>query len=201
MIEMIVVQLGFATMPRFLYCAIASGLISGTTSGTSGSIRNADELSTTTAPDSHAAPANSLLREAPAENRAMSIPLNASFDSNSTGNSSPANFRRLPTERSDARRRMFFTGNFRSSRICRKTSPTAPVAPATATLNFLPLIALLLIGNFPDGFPDPFAHFGRPDLLFPAAAVQIRRAVPVGEDPLHRGLDPGGLPEHVERVL
>ena len=87
----------------------------------SGSIRNAEELSTTTAPEAHAAAANSLLREAPAENRAMSIPLKASFESSSTGNSCPANFSFFPTDRSDARRRRFPIGNFRSARICRKT--------------------------------------------------------------------------------
>ena len=43
-----VVQLGLATMPR---CACTAwGLISGTTSGTAGSIRKALDLSTTTAP-------------------------------------------------------------------------------------------------------------------------------------------------------
>src|SRR6185437_5348061 len=47
-IEMIVEQLGLAMIP--LCCLTASGLISGTTSGTPASIRNAEELSTTTAP-------------------------------------------------------------------------------------------------------------------------------------------------------
>src|SRR5690606_11736519 len=47
-IEMIVEQLGFAMMP--LCCSIVWALISGTTSGTDSSMRNADELSTTTAP-------------------------------------------------------------------------------------------------------------------------------------------------------
>ena len=45
---MIVVQLGFAMMPRCFW--ISAGLISGTTKGTSGSIRKAEELSITTAP-------------------------------------------------------------------------------------------------------------------------------------------------------
>src|SRR2546421_630021 len=43
-----VVQFGFAMMPRFVL--MSAPLISGTTSGTSGSMRNALELSTTTAP-------------------------------------------------------------------------------------------------------------------------------------------------------
>src|SRR5512140_1454123 len=201
MIEMIVVQFGFAMIPRCLYWPIASGLISGTTSGMSVSIRNAEELSTTTAPEAHAAAANSLLREAPAENRAMSISLNESFERSSTGSSSPANFNRLPTARSDARRRRFLIGNFRSARICRKTSPTAPVAPATATLNHLPLIASPRLVLVQDGFPDPVAHLGRSDLFPLALAVDVARPVPVGEDPLHRLLDPGGLRRHVKRIF
>jgi hypothetical protein len=167
----------------------------------SGSIRNAEELSTTTAPEAHAAAANSLLREAPAENRAMSIPLKASFESSSTGNSCPANFSFLPTDRSDARSRRFWIGNFRSARICRKTSPTAPVAPAMATLNRLPLIASPLHGCFLDGVPDPVAHLGRSDLFPFALAVDVARPVPVGEDPRDRLLDPGGLHGHIEGVF
>src|SRR5512141_827586 len=202
MIEMIVVQFGFATIPRRLYWPIASGLISGTTSGMSGSIRNAEELSTTTAPEAHAAGANSLLRDAPAENRAMSIPLKASFESSSTGNSCPSNFSFLPTDRSDARSRRFWIGNFRSARIFRKTSPTAPVAPAMATLKRLPLIASPLQRCFLDGVSDPFAHLGRSDLFYPLAlAVDVTRPVPVGEDLRDRPLDPGGLRWHVKGVF
>src|SRR6185437_3923371 len=71
-IAMIVEQLGFATMPR---CpAIAWGLISGTTSGTAGSMRKAEELSTTTAPARAAIGAKRLEIEPPAENSAMPTP-------------------------------------------------------------------------------------------------------------------------------
>jgi len=42
-------QLGLATMPFGIFCR-ASALTSGTTRGTSGSMRQALELSTTTAP-------------------------------------------------------------------------------------------------------------------------------------------------------
>src|SRR4030042_2136325 len=201
MIAMIVVQFGFATIPRCLNCAIACGLISGTTSGMSGSIRNAEELSPTTAPEARAAAAPSLRREPPAENRAMSIPLKASFESSSTGNSCPANFSFFPTDRSDARRRRFPIGNFRSARICRKTSPTAPVAPATATLHLLPLIASPLLELVQDGFPDPVGHLGRSDLFPLAFAVDVARPVPAGEDPLHRLLDPGGLRGPIKRAF
>jgi hypothetical protein len=54
---------------------MASGLISGMTSGTSGCMRNADELSMTTAPACTARGANSLLRALPAEKKAISMPL------------------------------------------------------------------------------------------------------------------------------
>jgi hypothetical protein len=67
-------------------------------------------LSTTTAPAAHASAANSLLREAPAENSAMSIPLNESFDSSSHGISSPLNLSFLPTDRSDASSFSFLIG-------------------------------------------------------------------------------------------
>ena len=55
---MMVAQLGLAMTP--LCSRRASGLISGTTSSTSGSIRNADELSMTTAPCRTAAGAKRL---------------------------------------------------------------------------------------------------------------------------------------------
>ena len=51
-------------------------LISGTTSGTSGSMRKAEELSTTTAPAFTAIGANFLEMPLPAENSAISTPLN-----------------------------------------------------------------------------------------------------------------------------
>ncbi len=72
---MMVEQLGLAMMPR---CArTASGLISGTTSGTAGSMRNAEELSTTTAPCCTASGAKRLEVLPPAEKSAMSTPLEA----------------------------------------------------------------------------------------------------------------------------
>ena len=72
-IAAIVVQFGLAMMP--LGGSIASsGFTSETTSGTSGSIRQATELSTTTAPA--AATRGAVASEAvlPLENRAMSSP-------------------------------------------------------------------------------------------------------------------------------
>ena len=62
-----VVQFGLATIP---WCPLTAwALISGTTSGTAGSIRNAFDLSTTTAPARTANGACSFDCEVPAENR------------------------------------------------------------------------------------------------------------------------------------
>src|ERR1035437_8914540 len=67
---MIVEQFGLAMMP---WCwRMASGLISGMTSGTFGSMRKADELSTTTAPAWAAMGANFFEIDPPAEKKAMS---------------------------------------------------------------------------------------------------------------------------------
>ena len=68
-----VVQFGLATMP-FGRVAIACGLTSDTTSGTWGSIRQAEELSITTAPASATRGASASEVVLPAENRAMSRP-------------------------------------------------------------------------------------------------------------------------------
>jgi hypothetical protein len=69
----IVVQLGLATMPLGR-SSRAWGLTSETTSGTSGSIRQAEELSTTVAPAAATIGASSLAVPFPAENRTMSRP-------------------------------------------------------------------------------------------------------------------------------
>ena len=66
-IAAIVVQFGLAMMP-LRASAIDSGLTSDTTSGTSGSMRHADELSMTTAPAAANFGASSLDEVAPAEN-------------------------------------------------------------------------------------------------------------------------------------
>jgi hypothetical protein len=70
----IVVQFGLATIPFGALWA-ACGLTSLTTSGTSGSMRHAEELSTTVAPAAANRGAYSRDAPAPAENSAMSTPL------------------------------------------------------------------------------------------------------------------------------
>ena len=67
-----VVQLGFAMTPECQ--AMSAALTSGTTSGTSGSMRKALELSIMTAPAATTASRISRETEAPALNRAMSTP-------------------------------------------------------------------------------------------------------------------------------
>jgi len=68
-----VVQFGLATMPFGMRWS-AWGLTSATTSGTSGSMRQADELSTTVAPAAATVGAHWRLALAPAEKSAMSTP-------------------------------------------------------------------------------------------------------------------------------
>ncbi len=72
-IAAIVVQFGFATIP-FGIESSACGFTSDTTSGTSGSIRHADELSTTSAPSATTFGASRREVDAPAENTTTSSP-------------------------------------------------------------------------------------------------------------------------------
>src|SRR5690606_25186964 len=114
----------------------ASGFTSDTTSGTSGSSRQADELSTTTAPASANRGACSREVPPPAENSAMSMSARSSVAvaaRSSTRTSTPANGSVLPAERAEAKNRTAATGSSRSSRRRRITAPTWPVAPTTAT--------------------------------------------------------------------
>src|SRR3954470_7766384 len=128
--------------PRFVYSPIAFALTSGTTSGTSGSIRNRAVLSTTTAPAATANGANFSLTDPPAEKSAMSTPANESSRKTLTRRYFSLNGKLCPADRSEARRRSSFTGKSRSSSTSRICSPTAPVAPTTATLYFSFFIGL-----------------------------------------------------------
>ncbi len=93
-IEMIAEQFGFAMMP--LCVAIVCGLISGTTSGTVGSIRYADELSTMIVPASSAAFANFLVVALPAEKSPICTPPKLLSVSSCTGSTLPRNSSVLP---------------------------------------------------------------------------------------------------------
>src|SRR5713226_10376200 len=82
-----VVQFGQATIPR---CPVTAwALISGTTSGTVGSILKALDLSTTTAPAFTASGAYSLDWAEPAEKKATWTPLKAPGPTSSTRTGSP----------------------------------------------------------------------------------------------------------------
>src|SRR5690606_7499094 len=131
-------QFGLATMP-FGRRSSASGLTSATTSGTSGSRRKAEELSTTTAPAAANFGANSFDTSAPAENSAMSTPAGSKPASSCTSTSSSPNATRSPAERALASATTS-AGKRRSASTASIASPTAPVAPTTATFNFLPMV-------------------------------------------------------------
>ncbi len=86
---MIATQFGLAIMP---WCAaMAAAFTSGTTSGTSGRMRNAEELSTTTAPRCAAVGAKRREVAPPAENSAMSMPSSAASVSSCTAIGAPRN--------------------------------------------------------------------------------------------------------------
>ena len=103
-IAAIVVQLGLAMMPlRAL--AISPGFTSLTMSGTSGSIRQADELSMTVTPAAANFGASSLELVAPDENRAMSRPDGSAVDASSTVISPPFHGSVEPAERAEAKNR------------------------------------------------------------------------------------------------
>src|SRR3954453_5524607 len=93
--------------------ATSWGLTSGTTSGTSGSIRKALELSTTTAPARAAIGLYCREIDAGVLDRTMSTPANAPGVSGSIGYVVPAYVTDLPALRSEARNLIEPTGNLR----------------------------------------------------------------------------------------
>jgi hypothetical protein len=101
-IAAIVVQFGFAMIP-FFALRISSGLTSETTSGTSGSMRHADELSMTVTPAAANRGASSRDDVAPAENNATSRPDTSAVAASSTVTSTPFHFSVVPAERADAK--------------------------------------------------------------------------------------------------
>ncbi len=122
---------------------IASGFTSETTSGTSGSSRQAEELSMTTAPASANLGACSREVLPPAEKIATSTSASASVGvaaTSSTTTSTSPNGRVDPAERADAKKRSSRTGKPRSASRRRSTPPTWPVAPTRATFTPLELI-------------------------------------------------------------
>src|SRR6185503_826069 len=108
-------------------------MISGITSGTFGSIRNAEELSTTTAPAFTAAGANFREMPPPAENSAISAPSKDCSVSSSIVIFSPRKSMVLPAERALASALSLPTGKARLSMVAMNSAPTAPVTPTMAT--------------------------------------------------------------------
>ncbi len=139
----IVVQLGLAIMPRGRLSA-SSALHSGTTRGTSSSMRKAELLSIITAPYLVMVSANSFDVPAPAEVNAMSTSLKSSLCCSSfTSISLPRNMYFLPAERSLPNNTNSSIGKLRWSSILRNSCPTAPLAPTIATF----IIFFLLCGT------------------------------------------------------
>ena len=129
--ETMVVQLGLAMMP--LWRRASSGLISGITSGTLGSMRKALELSTNTAPALTMAGAKRLAMSFSAAPSTMSIPSKALSSAGCTVSSRPCQSSFCPAERGEASSRSSSTGKLRSASIFIISRPTAPVAPRMAT--------------------------------------------------------------------
>ncbi len=113
---------------------MSSALISGTTSGTSGSMRKAWLLSTTTAPRLTASGSSSFAMSSPAAPSTMSQPSKASGQASSITICSPRNSTVLPAERALASSLSLPTGNSCSLRHSSIWVPTAPVAPKIATV-------------------------------------------------------------------
>src|SRR5699024_5993844 len=132
-----VVQFGFAMMP-LATASRAPGLTSLTTSGTSGSERQAEELSTTVTPA--AANRSAWAREVapPAENRAMSSPLGSASAASSTVMGCPLKSMVFPAERAEANSlRVPISNPGSSARRSSMTPPTWPVAPTTPILTLI----------------------------------------------------------------
>src|SRR5207244_961721 len=161
-------QFGTAMMP---WCSrIRPALISGITSGTFGSMRNAEELSITTAPALTAAGENFREVLLPAENSAMSTPSNEFSVSSSITILLPRKSMVLPAERALASALSLPTGKLRLSMVAMNSAPTAPVTPAMATT-----------GSWLTGLSSLVEHHGlraikKPRSFSGGASVQIMRS-------------------------
>ena len=132
-----VVQLGFEMIPLGRLRP-PPGFTSGTTSGTSGSIRNAPELSTATAPRAAAIGAHCAETSSGTSNIATSTPSNTSGPA--PGRRPPRRARAAPCPRTGARpsSRISPQTSSRVDRMPSMTVPTAPVAPTTASVGLPP---------------------------------------------------------------
>ena len=128
----IVEQLGLAIILSSL--VRTSALISGIINFLVGSIRQAEELSTTVVPTWANLGAHSLETEAPAEKRATSGLSDTACCKPITVYSVPLKTIFLPTDFSEATGINSVTGKLCSASTSNITLPTIPVTPTTATL-------------------------------------------------------------------
>ena len=143
---MIVVQLGLAMMPRGRVRA-SLALHSGTTRGTSSSMRKAEELSIITAPYLVISAANSFEVPAPADVKAMSTSLKSSLCCRSlTVYSLPRKVYLVPALRVEPKSSKLSIGKSRSTSTRRNSWPTAPLAPTIAT--FILLVVCFMPPNW-----------------------------------------------------
>ncbi len=96
-------------------------MTSATTSGTSGSLRQALELSMTVAPAAATRGAHPFDVEPPLENSAMSRPAKSAVAVSSTTTSPSAHGSVVPAERAEAKKRMSSSGKPRSASRVRMT--------------------------------------------------------------------------------
>src|SRR5712692_1211755 len=125
-------QLATAMMPSL--SRTSSGFTSGTTSGTFSFIRQAELLSTTSAPASTATGARASAMSAPAEKSARSTSSKELSSRASIWSRAPLKGNSRPAERSEASALTRPTGNRRCASTRSISCPTIPVAPTTATL-------------------------------------------------------------------
>src|SRR3954467_10046483 len=161
----IAAQFGLAMMP--LWSRMRPALISGMTSGTSGSIRKAEELSTTTAPDFTAIGAYFFEMPLPAENSAMSTPWKECGFNSSIMTPSPRKLMVWPAERALANALSLPTRKLRLSMVAMNSAPTAPVTPTMATTG-----SLLTFSSI--AFQLSMIWAGKPDSIFPDHADEIQ---------------------------
>ena len=115
-IAAMVVQLGFATIPLGIV-SNAWGLTSGTTSGTSGSMRHADELSMTIAPAAASTRRQHLGRRRARRRDAISMPAKSAVCASSTTivrRPTRASCPRTANRRSESRRREIAFAQYRA---------------------------------------------------------------------------------------
>src|SRR5690606_38917395 len=141
----IVEQFGFAMMRRRAWSASACAFTSGTTSGTSASLRQRELLSITMQPAAAAFGAYSPDASAPAENSASCARDQSNDAASRTVTARPRNRRDSPSDASVASRYNSPTGTDDSARMSIIVSPMSPVAPRMAMSNFRSVIVLSVL--------------------------------------------------------